>query len=63
MTMNNCGAGSSRTVSVETMRTSSVHIVSTMIMQEDNVVGNNPGRGKDAKNPAISYQLATTAPV
>ena len=63
MTMNNCGAGSSRTVSVETMRTSSVHIVSTMIMQEDNMVGNDPGRDKDVKNPATSYQLATTAPV
>jgi hypothetical protein len=34
-----------------------------MIMQEDNVVGNNPGRDKDVKNPATSYQLATTAPV
>jgi len=34
-----------------------------MIMQEDNVVGNDPGRGKNAKNPAISYQLATTAPL
>ena len=59
MTMNNCGAGSSS----YRFRRDDVHIVSTMIMQEDNVVGNDPGRGKDAKNPAISYQLATTAPV